>query len=211
MTPAATPTASRIETRLRIHGLDVPAGEVAFLARYYELLRKWNARINLTSLADGDDAIDRLIVEPAMAAGLMPLQAQHLDIGSGGGSPAFPVRVLRPQFRSVLVESRTRKAAFLREAARVIPVEAVTVASCRLEDLPRPRELFSLVTVRAVRIDDPLLATVEGLVAGGAVVWYLTGPGTIPRIERPGWTLQAERGLLPEKQSRVLCFTWNNA
>ena len=170
---------------------------------------KWNARINLTALPDRNDAIDRLIVEPVLAARLMPSEAEHLDIGSGGGSPAFPVRVVRPGFRSVLVESKTRKAAFLREAARNIPVEAVKVESCRLEDLQTPPAAFSLVTIRAVRIDRALLAVVERLVSGGAVVWYLTGPGEAPTFDRPGWAFCSEHELLPEKQSRALCFTWN--
>lgn len=202
-------TSERILDRLRAHGVTVASVDVERLARYYDLLLKWNTRINLTGLADGDEGIDRLVVEAVMAAQAMPETAEHLDIGSGGGSPALPVRVVRPQYRSVLVESRVRKVAFLREAVRCMPIQGVRVEGCRLDELRSTDPRFSLVTVRAVRVDDLLLRAVEGLVCSGAVLWYFAGPGSALHVDRAGWTCAGEHRLLPEKQSKALCFTWN--
>lgn len=201
-------TRDRIEARLRAHRAPVSDTELSQLAVYYDVLRKWNTRINLTALRDDDDGIDRLIAEPVLAARLMPIHADHLDVGSGGGSPAFPVRVIRPGFRSVLVESRSKKAAFLREAARTIPTEDVVVESTRLETVSLGRGPFSLVTIRAVRMDDALLDALEGRLSRGAAIWYFTRPGQDPAVQRVGWTPSAEIALL-ENQSSVQCFTWN--
>src|SRR5436190_1215733 len=61
---------------------DLAAGLTAF----YELLSRWNRKINLTSLDDPDVAIDRLLLEPIAAARLLPAGAFRLmDVGSGGG------------------------------------------------------------------------------------------------------------------------------
>ena len=62
------------------------------LVTYYELLARWNRKINLTSLEDPDEAIDRLLLEPVIAARhLSPAVVNVMDVGSGGGSPALPL------------------------------------------------------------------------------------------------------------------------
>ena len=202
---------ARIAERLGQHGVVVVASELEALSAYYTVLYKWNARMNLTALRDGADALDRLIVEPVLASRLMPESAQHLDVGSGGGSPALPLRAMRAGFRSCLVESRTRKVAFLREAARCMRLGHVRVEACRVEDLQPPPTLFSLVTVRAVRLDGPLVAAIERLIAPSASLWYFAGPNEA--FEAPGgaWTRVRDEELVGEKQSRVVCFTWNSA
>jgi 16S rRNA (guanine527-N7)-methyltransferase len=130
------------------------------LEAYFELLAKWNRKVSLTSLPvseGGDDAIDRLLLEPVLAARYLPDQGSMvIDIGSGGGSPAIPMKVSSPGISMRMVESKTRKAAFLREAVRQLALERTTVEAARFEDLlarPELRESADVVTVRAVRIE----------------------------------------------------------
>ena len=88
------------------------------------LLAKWNAKINLTSfkLEPGghDEAVDRLLIEPRDCGRAMCRQKREtaIDIGSGGGSPAIPLALALPRLHMRMVESKTRKAVFLREAIR---------------------------------------------------------------------------------------------
>ena len=70
---------------------------------------------------------------------------------------------------------------------------------------------FSLVTVRAVRLDAPLVDVLQRLMAPGATLWYFTGPNQAIEDPGSGWTHSQTVELLPEKQSRVVCFTWNTA
>ena len=92
------------------------------LEQYFELLTRWNAKINLTafSLAEPDDeALDRLLVEPVVAScHVNPPVGSVIDIGSGSGSPAIPLRLALGATRLTLVEAKTRKAVFLVEALR---------------------------------------------------------------------------------------------
>jgi len=153
--------AERLEARARAAGVDLEADLRDRLLAYYGLLSKWNRTINLTSLSDPDAAIDRLLLEPLLAARVLPQPAAMMDLGSGGGSPAIPLALAldSPYLHLVMVESRGRKAAFLREAAREIGLHA-TVEAARFEDLTGRsdyRGTMDLVSMRAVRMDEATL------------------------------------------------------
>ena len=85
---------TRLTRRASKAGVFLPDDLAAKLVVYYELLERWNRKINLTSLEDLDQAIDRLLLEPVIAARHLPAGTEPLDImdvGSGGGSPALPL------------------------------------------------------------------------------------------------------------------------
>ena len=89
------------------------------LTLYYELLGRWNRKINLTSLENSTKPIDRLLLEPLVASRYFSPSANRLmDVGSGGGSPAIPFKLAVPRLRLTMVEAKARKSAFLREAVR---------------------------------------------------------------------------------------------
>ena len=149
-------------------------GETAdALEAYFDLLKRWNRRINLTSLRlepVSDEALDRLFLEPLSASHYIE-DAVHptpqpvwFDLGSGGGSPAIPLSIVHPDWRLTMVESRARKAAFLAETIRTLSLNRATVLNSRFERLSTPREAVDLVTVRAVRADEPLRGAVSKLI-----------------------------------------------
>lgn len=187
----------------------MPDATLDQLAAYLAVLAQWNQRINLTAFAlasPTDDAIDRLLVEPLVAARqILDSDRLLIDIGSGGGSPAIPLRIAAPWLRVVLVESKVRKCAFLREAVRTIGLANVDVENRRAEDLLDDLGATAdVVTIRAVRADAELWATTEGLLkSGGRVFWFTTaavlGAGKLPEAFeiKASETLQsAERGRL---------------
>jgi 16S rRNA (guanine527-N7)-methyltransferase len=177
-------TERQIETqilrRAERAGLSVSAALVESLHAYLAILAKWNRKINLTSLPvdpPTDDAIDRLIVEPLAGARLVgPSDRFVIDVGSGGGSPAIPFKLAAPQLRSVMVEVKTRKSAFLREAVRRLDLRDTVVETHLLQELlPRVElhEAADLVTVRAVRMDLALLGPIRSFLRpGGRVIWF---------------------------------------
>ena len=105
------------------------------LASYYELLTRWNKKINLTSIENLDEAIDRLLLEPLVASRhVSPSAGSLMDVGSGGGSPAIPLKLALPRLRLTMVESKARKSAFLREAVRHLGLGNATVETARYEE-----------------------------------------------------------------------------
>jgi 16S rRNA (guanine527-N7)-methyltransferase len=173
---------TRIRTRFEELGLAVADRRLAQLVTYFGLLTKWNKTVNLTSVElepATDAAIDRLLVEPVLAAqhpGLLEADGLLIDLGSGGGSPAIPLKIAQPVLKLLMIESRTRKAAFLREAARLLALADTDVFNGRIEEATSRQDLrgtASWVSIRAVRADRDLWSAVSAFLApDGRVLWF---------------------------------------
>ena len=171
----------RLLGRAERAGLPLAPAQAARLAAYVELLLRWNERMNLTALRGDEQGLDRLVVEPLLAERRIPRGAAALvDIGSGGGSPAIPIRIARPRLVVRLVEARERKAAFLREAVRQLKLDGVVVEPCRYEELLDRAELqgaHDVLTVRGVRLDAGAASSLERLVRAGGTLLFFGGAG----------------------------------
>jgi 16S rRNA (guanine527-N7)-methyltransferase len=134
---------------------------LAPLEAYFRLLTQWNAKINLTALpldAPTDETFDRLLVEPLAAARQIPTHTPGgwVDLGSGGGSPAIPLKIARSALRLTMIESKERKSAFLREAIRALGLLDAAVETERFEVVSSRAEqegMADFVTARAVKAD----------------------------------------------------------
>ena len=184
------PLAARIGRRAAVAGLEPQPALSERLAAYVELLQRWNARLNLTSLDDSDHGLDRLVIEPLAAARRVPRTAASvIDIGSGSGSPAIPLQMAHGGARLVMVEARQRKVAFLREAVRRLELADCSVETGRFETLaerPDLQQAFDLLTVRGVRIGAGELQRLETFVApGGQLFLFRSGTTDDLPVEMP--------------------------
>lgn len=124
--------------------------KVAALARYADLVRKWNPAINLVASRDLRDFAARHVEDGLQVHAIAPERfATWLDLGSGGGLPGIVVAVMRPEPRAAihLVEADRRKAEFLRTAARELGL-TIRVHDTRIETLPPMRA--DIVSARAL-------------------------------------------------------------
>lgn len=177
-------TARRLAARSTHFGISLQSSLAGQLVVFYDLLERWNRKINLTSLVNPDEAIDRLLLEPVAAAAELPRAPRIMDLGSGGGSPAIPLALSLGSPLLVMVESRSRKAAFLREAARELGLTAV-VENTRFEELDAV-DAMDLVSVRAVRMDEATLTIgARFLKPGGTLALFRTA-GADPPDPLPG-------------------------
>lgn len=157
------------KTAKALRGFGVTPDIEARLAAYVELLAKWNPKINLVGPKTLDDPWARHILDSAQLKPLLPVRPCTLvDLGSGGGLPGLILAILCVGDVH-LVESDTRKAVFLREAARVTAT-AVTIHNQRLE--AAPAIAADVVTARALAPLDELLPMVARFLkpAGRAVL-----------------------------------------
>jgi len=212
----------RLAKRARKANVTVDPQAVDSLGAYYRLLEFWNEKVNLTafSLKDApDEAIDRLLIEPLVAARHLHGSHGHgphlgprprlLDIGSGGGSPAIPLKIAIPSLLLTMVESKTRKSAFLREAARHLNLSDTSVETVRAEDLltrPELHESQDLVSVRAVRVEQRLLTSIQAFLRlGGRILLFRTSSGTdTPRLVAPPLVYEATWTLVESLRSRLV-------
>jgi len=147
------------------------------LAGYSRHLHRWSGRMNL--VADGDRSelvakhiIPSLLMRSAIVA--IP-HRQIVDIGSGAGLPGIPLKVVLPGTDFVLVESRRRRASFLREVVRRLSLGRISVENTRIEQWRNPRcGGAEVVTARAVASPAELLRLIRPILAPcGHLLVYL--------------------------------------
>ena len=182
--------------------------QAAQLDAHYELLVLWNRKLNLARIGSRTEAIERHYNESLfLARHLPPEPLKVADIGSGAGLPGLPVAIVRPDCFVTLMESRQKKAAFLREASRNL--KNVAVFGGRAEESDA---VFDWAISRAVSYEDlrPLLAVPDGLAPHVAL---LTGAEEPPESRGfLGFDWEAPL-LLPGSRQRFLrighrkCFT----
>jgi 16S rRNA (guanine527-N7)-methyltransferase len=140
------------------------------LRAYADLLVKWQARINLVGPATLADLWRRHMLDSAQLLPLLPA-GPVLDLGSGAGFPGLVLAILR-QDPVHLVESDSRKCAFLREVARLTEAGAV-IHNCRIESLAP--FAVSAITARALAPVASLLTLAEGFIAATTQCLFLKG------------------------------------
>lgn len=154
-----------------LSGVTVSEETFSKLERFAELVLKWNPRINLVAKSQLETLWERHIVDSAQLHAHAPADAGvWADFGSGGGFPGIVMAVLATEFaperRFVLVESDTRKSAFLMEASRQLGLK-VTVQAKRIEDIAPIGA--SIVSARALAALEPLFGLLSRHMASDAV------------------------------------------
>lgn len=119
--------------------------------KYYDLLIYYNSLFNITAITEKRDVyikhfIDSLVVVDKLKSGKL------IDIGSGGGFPALPIKILRPDIDVTLVEATGKKCEFLNTVIKELNLTGATVIKSRAEEESKKslRESFDYCTARAV-------------------------------------------------------------
>jgi 16S rRNA (guanine527-N7)-methyltransferase len=169
------------------------------------LFIRWNARINLTSIRDGEGILKRHFFESIACARALPAGISTLlDFGSGAGFPGLPIALCRPEIAVTLAESQGRKAAFLHEAVRVLGV-AAKVHSGRAETLAAT---FDCVTLRAVDKMESAVHSAARLVRPGGWLALMTTTAGLPALKASAGTefTWDPEFLLPGSDDRLLAL-----
>ncbi len=161
---------------------------LARLEAYADLLTRWSAQINLVGRDTIADLWRRHFLDSAQLRPFVPDGAQSLiDLGAGAGFPGLVLAILGvPDVE--LVEADSRKAAFLREAARVTEA-SVTIRPCRVAAVPL--HLVGVVTARALAPLDRLLDLAQPFLGPDTVCLFLKGEraGEELTLARKRWTM----------------------
>jgi 16S rRNA (guanine527-N7)-methyltransferase len=178
------------------------------LEAYADLLRRWNAKINLIGRETEGDIWRRHILDSAQLAPLIPQTARTAaDIGSGAGLPGLILSILNTPATIHLIESDQRKAAFLREAARIAQASAI-IHENRVEQdsLAAPDEVLA----RACAPLEKLLGMAEKLISIHTLCVFPKGARAELELTeaRAHWNMKAR--LVPSRSDslgRILVLT----
>jgi 16S rRNA (guanine527-N7)-methyltransferase len=180
--------------------------QLTLLSTHLELLLKWNAYVNLTSLRSDEAIVSRHFGESLFSARklkpLIPSEASLVDFGSGAGFPGIPIKIWIPGLRVVLLESRQKKATFLNEVIRALGIKGIAVFNGRAEEFGTQADV---VTLRAVEKFEKILPIAERLVRpGGRLVLLIGSPQTfVASSLLPKFTWQ-ETQEIPLSSSRIV-------
>lgn len=165
-------------------GLTLTRRQVDQLAAFGQLLIRWNAVHNLTSVTKPDDVIshhllDSLVILPTIAAICGDHECRLLDVGSGGGLPGVPLAIARPDWHIALIDKVAKKVAFTTQVKLDLGLGNIEPVHGRAEKLTLPP--FHIVTARAfTSLSELVRLTRHLLVPGG---WWAAMKGAHPLAE----------------------------
>ena len=210
-------------------------GQLGQISTYIDLLLRWNARINLTAIREPEEIVTRHFGESFfLARHLFPMErrapspvpartpgdgsvptdhrplstARVIDLGSGAGFPALPLKIWAPHIHLTLIESNHKKAAFLREAARALTLTNIDVFADRAETLSArlgpefPKA--DIVTFRAVEKFDRTLPLAATFLSPTARLALLISSAQLPQLKAALPTLTWRITPIPQSNKRIL-------
>ena len=187
----------RLTERLAEVGLKVDPAATETLAAYLGEILRWNRVHNLTAITDPDAMIRRHVIE---SLALRPLLRGRrvADVGSGAGVPGIPLAIAEPRRHFTLIESRAKRAAFLRHVQGLLGLVNVAVEHRRVEEM-NDTGTFDTLLARAVAPPEELPRLTAHLFGPDTVMLVPTGESGLlraglRRAVRGGWTVPLATG-----------------
>src|ERR1700741_5504849 len=133
---AYVPSRQAIERAAKEFKLSLSDSQVEQIQQYTKILWTWNDKVNLTAIRDPLEILYRHFCESMFGAAVLPVEKCRLaDVGSGGGFPGLPLKIIRPDLEVFLIESNVKKATFLAEVVRELVLTDTRVLVSRFEEL----------------------------------------------------------------------------
>jgi len=146
--------------------------------RYLTHLIAWNKSINLTTIIDPEKIIIKHFVDSlaGLVATDFPNNGMVLDVGSGGGFPGIPLKIVRSDMRLTLVEPTQKKCSFLNSVIGLLKLHDVSTFYGTIEQYAKQplSDIFDVVVVRALKYEDIRKHLPALLNSRGKVVLYRT-------------------------------------
>jgi 16S rRNA (guanine527-N7)-methyltransferase len=199
-------------------GFRLDDGQVGLFRVYAEELLAWNRRINLTTITRPADIAVKHFIDSLPGAKALKPGWRILDLGSGGGFPGIPLKIVRPDLKVTLVDAVRKKVSFQKQVCRQLGLGEVQCVHARIEALgddPHHKGVYDAVVSRALtdlgalcRLAAPLLG------AHGLVIAYrgrsdeMGGGGSpLERALADNWHMENHPYLLPygEAHRRITC------
>jgi 16S rRNA (guanine527-N7)-methyltransferase len=138
---------------VNLNGVEIGLAQIALMKKYVDLLAQKNTSINLVSRKDIDYIWERHIlhsISPLKYFSFLP-QSKILDLGTGGGLPGIPLKILCPQTKMTLLDSINKKIAAVEEFIKKLDLENTSTYCGRVEDLEKVfSKKFDFIICRAV-------------------------------------------------------------
>lgn len=159
------------------NGITIDQNQEKQFDKFFRDLVETNEKFNLTAITDEKEVAVKHFLDSCLAESLIPKDCRVVDVGSGAGFPAIPLKIIRPDLEFCLVDSLNKRVQFLENEISVLKLTKISAEHARVEDFAKKnREKFDVAVARAVA---PLNTLVEYLlplikVGGIAIVYKAT-------------------------------------
>ena len=141
-------------------------------------LMLWNRKTNLTAITDPAEAAIKHVVDSLAPAGWIPPEATVLDVGSGGGFPGIPLKIVMPSLSVTLIDASRKKNSFQRHVIRALRLDGITALQERVEIFsahPEQHRAFSVIICRAFTNLADFIETAAPLLKPNGVIIAMKG------------------------------------
>jgi len=178
----------------KIFNVNVGLKEVRQFSIHAGELVKWNLKINLTAITDPFEVAVKHFIDSIAPAGIIPAGASMLDIGSGGGFPGIPLKVVIPTLSVSLVDSSRKKITFLKHIIRRTGLEDIEALQGRVEELAGSIKMFDVIICRAFSSLEMFVGSALPLLAPNGIIISLKGKINPQEIEEVRVMSDRKRG-----------------
>lgn len=144
--------------QIHLIGLSLTSTQFDQFARFADELSRWNQKVNLTAITEPTDVAIKHFLDSLFGVLALPTGAQRLvDVGSGGGFPGIPLKIMMPDLALSIVEPNSKKASFLLHLVGLLKLGQAYVLNRKIEDLSR--QDFGMngplsIVVRGLKVED---------------------------------------------------------
>ncbi len=189
-------------------GLEIPQEKIDKLDLFARELLSANQVFNLLGRGEEKNFLERHLLDSLVALPLLSyLDGPWMDLGSGGGLPGIPLAICSEKRAFYLVESREKKAEFLRNLVRSLELKEVYVINARAEDLAKEdefREKIGLLTARGLASLPALLELALPFIRIGGFLLAWKGPALDEELEKSREALQMLGGGIDKRFSHSI-------
>ena len=178
------------------------------LSDYLDLLVRWSAKTNLTSVREPEAIVTRHFGESLFLACMVSGEEARtaIDLGSGAGFPGIPLKIYSPHLAVTLIESQNKKATFLNEVIRKVTLTNINVFPGRAEQSELTADL---VTLRAVEKFEEAVGVAVKLLNPGGCLALLIAAGQVDAAKKLLQGFDASGTAVPESRERILLLARN--
>ncbi len=199
---------NRLNRGARAMGVHLDRAQLDLFALHAKELLEWNEFAGLTATVEPTEMAEKLFLDVLPVLAYVPTGARVLDIGSGGGFPGLPLKVIRPDLDMTLIDGKRKKINFVKHVARAMGLAGIKVQHARAEDVAgdilRSRTAgYDVVISKAVATLDKLVRLSVPLLHEAGMIIAMKGASVGDEVENARRFIESGRMQAEKKEYRL--------
>ncbi|MDI3533962.1 MAG: rRNA (guanine527-N7)-methyltransferase [Thermosediminibacterales bacterium] len=199
-----------VESGLNL-GIEINSRDIEKFLKYKRILKQYNKKVNITAITNDIEIIIKHFIDSLSCFLIEDFfdRCSVIDVGSGGGFPGIPIKIIKPSLRLTCLDSSLKRVEFLKKVVEELNLDDVNVIHGRAEEVAHEklyREMYDKVVARAVAHLRILVEyCIPFLKTGGSFI-CLKGPGAYKEMEESDRAIRLLGGIIDKKKEFQLPY-----